>query len=251
MTKISASNEFQINPFAKFYEPITDSFIDIKRSSDSLKRYLIGSKELFEIGLGTGYFAAQFIGDGYKVRGIQPKDELLSVLKQKNIGVEIVAECKLEDYQFTEKHETIVSHSSVFLFTEHESRFGQNGEMLKSYVFQSFIVNKKIVLDCLHKTLNALTIDGRLFINIQINPLPFITIENNEEMLTFSMTECNYFLEMGYVEKKFNLTYTDQIYEVEDIRFCETYGEFVLQMQAYGFQVLISDDRQWIIVERV
>jgi hypothetical protein len=250
--KISASNEFRISPFARFYEPITDSFINIKQVSDSLKNHLTHSKkELFEIGLGTGYFATQFTKDGYRVKGIQPVDEMLSILKLRNTDIEIMAECKLEDYQFTEKYETIVSHSSVFLFTEHESQFGRHGEKLKSYIFQSFITNEEMVLNCLHKTLQALMPHGRLFINIQTNPQSFITIETSEQLLTFEMAQCNYFLELGYVEKKFNLTFKGQTFEVKDTRFCETFTKFADQVQTFGFKATVSEDRYWVIIKRM
>jgi SAM-dependent methyltransferase len=243
-------NEFQITPFAEFYEAITDSFIDVGGAAASLKRYLPRGAELFEIGLGTGYFASMFTADGYIVKGIQPQDELLPILKRKHEDIGIVAECKLEDYKFLELHETIVSHSSVFLFTRHEIAFGRHGEVLTTYIFQSFITEREEVVRCLEKTLRALTPGGRLFINIQTNPPPFATINCADHQLIFQMTRCAYFLELGLVEKTFRFTYQGHSYHVNDHRFCETYAEFAEQVSRLGFKAAVSEDRYWIIVSR-
>jgi hypothetical protein len=244
-----AHNEFQIGPFADFYEPLTDSFIDIERVATSLKAYLPRGAELFEIGLGTGYFASKFIADGYIVKGIQPHDELLPILKRKHRDIRIMAECKLEDYEFSEQYHAIVSHSSAFLFTRHEMIFGRHGETLTTYIFQSFITSEE-VLRCLEKTLQALSPDGRLFINIQSNPLPFATIDCGDDQLLFEMTRCAYFLDLRFVEKTFRLTYQGNTYHVNDNRFCETYAQFAEQVLRLGFESVISEDRYWIIVSR-
>lgn len=243
-----ALNEFHISPFANFYEALTDSFIDVGRVAASLKSHLPRGAELFEIGLGTGYFASMFTSDGYTVKGIQPQDELLPILKRKHGEIRIMAECKLEDYEFQEQYETIVSHSSAFLFTRHEVAFGHHGEILTTYIFQSFITRREEVVRCLERTLRALVPGGRLFINIQTNPLPFTTIECGADQLTFEMTRCAYFLELGLVEKTFRLTYQGHIYHVNDNRFCETYAEFAGQVSGLGFKATVSEDRCWIIV---
>jgi SAM-dependent methyltransferase len=247
--KNNKTNEFNLSLFAEFYEPISDTFIDIKQVSDSLKRQIPKGAEIFEIGLGTGYFASMFTDDGYKVKGIQPQDEMLIKLKQRNADIEILAECKLEEYEFTKQYDIIISHSSVFLFTQIDHSGGKNGEIITWYILQSFIPNKAEVIANIKKTLNALTSDGRLFINIQTNPLTYASIGNGEEQLTFEMTRCNYFLELGLVEKTFRLTYKGHFDLINDTRFCQTFTEFVNQITKFGFKVSISEDRYWIIVE--
>lgn len=244
------NSEFYIAPFVKYYEEITDSFIDVKSVAESLKRYIPTNAQIFEVGLGTGYFASMFAHDGYRVKGIQPPDEMLSVLKQKSSNIEIVAECKLENYTFSEQYETIVSHSSVFLFTRHETPFGLNKEVLHSYMFQSFIREKTELLRNLHKTLMALLPNGSLYINIQSNPLSFVQFDRDGEQITFEMNCCDYFLELNRVEKTFTLTYSGESYEVHDHRFCETYTAFADQVFQYGFKTSISEDQNWVIVNR-
>lgn len=246
-----AHNEFHISPFAAFYEQLSDTFIDIKRAANSLKRHIPAGAEIFEVGLGTGYFASMFTADGYKVKGIQPRDEMLPILKRKHAEIEVVAECKLEDYRFTEQHETIISHSSAFLFTRHEVSFGHNSEVLVTYVFQSFITDREEVIICLQKTLNALTPRGRLFINIQTNPLSSAMVGSRDDQLIFEMTRCHYFMDLGRVEKTFLLTYRGSTYRVDDIRFCTTYADFANQVSIHGFKAAISEDRNWVIINRV
>jgi hypothetical protein len=244
------ANEFQLGPFAEFYDLLSDSFIDIDRVTDSLKLYLLPGSKLFEIGLGTGYFASKFTADGYTVKGIQPQDEMLIVLKRKYPEIEIVAESKLEHYIFEQKHDTIISHSSVFLFTRHQSAFGQNGEMLISYIFQSFIKTRSEALRCLDKTLLALAPGGRMFINIQSNPLPIVMVNNGDDQMKFEMSRCDYFLELGYVEKTFRLTYAGQTYQIDDMRSCETYSKFADHVSRLGFDVSVSADEYWVIVKK-
>lgn len=247
---IQVPNEFEISPFARFYELITDTFIDTKGAAESLKNFLSIGSEIFEIGLGTGYFASLLTKDGYKVKGIQPKDEMLTILKEKDTKIKVLAECKLEDYEFTEKYETIVSHSSVFLFTQHKVPFGQHGETLTSHIFQSFIINRFEVFRCLHKVLKALTLNGKLFINIQNNPLPSVTINNDKEPLIFNMDRCDYFLELEYVEKEFSLIYKKQNFKIYDRRYCITYCDFINQLHQYKFNASISRDLRWIVINR-
>jgi SAM-dependent methyltransferase len=248
---LPASAEFHISPFAEFYEQISDSFIDTRRAAESLKRHLRASSGLFEIGLGTGYFASLFTADGYTVSGIQPRDEMLPILKRKHPDVKVVAECKLEDYQFTERHETIVSHSSVFLFTTHEVAFGHHGETLTTYIFQSFVSGREKARGCLRKSLRALAPGGRLFINIQNNPMPFVAVGDRGERLTFEMLRCDYFLEVGRVEKTFRLTHRGHTYLVEDSRYCETYSDITNYVSGLGFTASISEDRQWVVLEHI
>lgn len=246
----TVSDEFQIGPFAKFYEQISDSFLDTKGAAESLKLHLKLGAEVFELGLGTGYFASMLTADGYVVRGIQPDDEMLPLLKHRHADVQVVAERKLEDYEFTRRHETIVSHSSVFLFTSIALACGRHGETLTSYIFQSFIEERAKVLECLGKALGALTPDGRLFVNIQTNPLPLAEVESAGEKLTFEMLGCEYFLDLGRVEKVFRLTYDGRVHEVRDDRFCATYSDFASHVSRLGFKASISTDRRWVIVGR-
>lgn len=241
-------SEFHIPSFADFYEPLTDSFIDIERVAESLKKHIRKSEVLFEIGLGTGYFASKLTRDGYVVKGIQPKDEMLTVLKRNHADIEVLGECLLQDYVFREQYAAIVSHSSVFLFTRHQSKFGAHGEVLTSFIFQSFIKCRDEMVRSLHKTLRALTNNGQLFINIQTNPLPLVTVRNGDDELTFEMTRCEYFLDLGLVEKTFHLTHKGESHHVNDTRYCETYAEFQAQVSRLGFRASVSDDRCWVIV---
>ena len=204
---------------------------------------------MFELGLGTGHFASMLMDLGITVKGIQPQDEMLVVLKKTHPEIEIVSECKLEEYEFTERHQHIISHSSVFLFTRHVVPFGPSGETLTSYMFQSFIRDGDEVLACLQKTLRALSPHGRLFINTQANPSPYVSVCNGDETLTFEMTRCNYSLESRYVEKTFRLTYKGMVYEVSDVRFCDTYRRFAQWVTEFGFKSSISSDERWIIIE--
>lgn len=246
----TVGDEFQIGPFAKFYEQISDSFLDTRGAAESLKPHLKPGAEVFELGLGTGYFASILTADGYVVRGIQPDDEMLPLLKHRHADVQVVAECKLEDYEFTRRHAAIVSHSSVFLFTSIALACGRHGETLTSYIFQSFIEERAMVLECLGKTLDALTPDGKLFINIQTNPLPLAQVESEGEKLTFEMLGCEYLLDLGRVEKVFRLTYDGRIHEIYDNRFCATYRDFMSRISEFGFRASISNDRRWVVVSR-
>jgi len=245
------ANEFQVSPFAEFYEPLSDSFIDMTRVTNSLKLHLLPGAEIFEIGLGTGYFASKFTADGYTVKGIQPRDEMLTILKRDHPEIEIVAESTLEDFYFTTKYDTIVSHSSVFLFTRHQSPFGENGEVLVSYIFQSFIKNRADAFRCLEKTLLALTPSGRMFINIQSNPLPMVIVSDGKDQVTFEMSNCRYFLDMGRVEKTFRLIHSGCTYQIDDTRYCETYSKFVDHISRIGFEAAVSEDEYWIILRRI
>jgi SAM-dependent methyltransferase len=113
-------DEFEITGFAKYYDELSDTFIDIRKVAASLKQLIPVAAEIFEIGLGTGYFAGQFLKDGYTVCGIQPKDKLLDRLKRECSSAVIKKEDRLECYDFDKKYNVIVSHSSVFLFTRLE-----------------------------------------------------------------------------------------------------------------------------------
>jgi hypothetical protein len=244
------SNEFALDLFARFYEPISDSFIDTRGAADSLKAWLPARADLFEIGLGTGHFASFLTSSGYTVRGIQPRDALLPQLRQNHPTIEVVAETTLEDYAFDKQHEYIVSHSSVFLFTKITAFLAQSEEAMTSYIFQSFIKSRQDVITCLRKTLTALTPSGRLFINIQRNPLPIANIETPQGQLTFKMANCEYFLDLNLVEKTFHLTYQNDTHVLDDVRYCQTFAEFISQVNEFGSNAIVSNDRRWVVVTR-
>lgn len=243
-------NEFQISPFAQHYEAISDTFIDIRRVAASLQSHLTPGAHVFEIGLGTGYFASILTAAGYTVEGIQPADEMLPLLKQRHPEIRIAGECKLEDYQFAGKFNTIVSHSSIFLVTRHETSFGLQGEVSVVYLLQSFAPTEECVTACLQKVLNALTPNGRLFINIQSNPHPFAAVDVGGEQLIFEMMNCVYFMDSRRVEKRFRLTFRQHTYHVNDFRYCEPYPVFVGRLKESGFRATITEDRLWVVVTR-
>ncbi len=247
---INVATEFQVAPFARHYEELSDTFIDMRAVCDSLKQHIPAGSALFELGLGTGYFASQFTAAGYTVMGIQPADEMLPKLKQSHPEIKVVAEAKLEEYEFTERHESIVSHSSVFLFTRHEIPFGSSGEILSVLVFQSFITREQAVYANLFKTLRALTPSGRLFINVQRNPLPRARVGPSENPLTFEMTDCIYSMDLGFVEKRFTVSHGVGCYTINDRRFCAVYAEFARRVGDAGGRCSITEDGLWVIIDR-
>lgn len=243
-------NEFEIHPFVDYYEEISDTFVNIKDAARSLKQHIPPGSLIFELGLGTGYFAAQFLRDGYSVCGIQPPDDMLPKLKRSYPGVRIVAEAKLEDFRFPDRYDTIVSHGSVFLFTRHPTPFGPSGEVMESLVFQSFIKDESLVDENLAKTLEALRHGGKLFINIQSNPLPRVEVGPSEDRLVFEMTRCLYQLDLFKVEKTFKVTWRDRIYHVDDDRSCFPFSEFRGRLAGAGGRFRVTDDGLWMIIER-
>jgi SAM-dependent methyltransferase len=245
-----ARNEFEVNPFVVHYEEISDTFINIKDVARSLKQHIPPGSLIFELGLGTGYFAAQFLGDGYSVCGIQPPDEMLPKLKRSYPGVRIVAEARLEDFHFPDRYDTIVSHSSVFLFTRHPLPFGPSGEVVESLVLQSFIKDESLVDENLAKILQALRPGGKLFVNIQSNPLPRVEVGPPEDRLVFEMTRCLYHLDLYRVEKNFRVTWRDHIYHVDDDRSCFPFSEFRNRLVQAGGRFRVTDDWLWVIIER-
>jgi hypothetical protein len=96
----SIFTEFHLSAFAKHYEKLSDTFIETRNASDSLKRLITPGDTIFEIGIGTGYFASHFCNDGYALCGIQPKDQMLVYLKNNHPDINVLAEKKLEDYRF-------------------------------------------------------------------------------------------------------------------------------------------------------
>ena len=247
---IDVPNEFQVALFAQHYEELSDTFIDMRAVCDSLKRHLPTGSSLFELGLGTGYFASQFTAAGYSVQGIQPADEMLPKLMHAHPEIHVVAEAKLEEYEFTERHDVIVSHGSVFLFTRHETPFGRSGEVLSTLVFQSLIAGEQAVYANLFKTLRALNPSGRLFINIQRNPLPRAQVGPPGDRLTFEMNQCVYFMDLGFVEKRFSVHHRDGCYAIIDRRFCAFYADFMRRVEEKGWTCRILEDGLWVVIAR-
>jgi hypothetical protein len=243
-------NEFHVSPFAEFYESISDSFIDIRAVADSLRALIPKGSTIFEIGLGTGYFASQFAADGYVIEGIQPPDEMLPILKRKHPTISIVGECILEEYEFTKSYDWIVSHSSVFLFTKHDIPFGRRGEVFTSFVFQSFVIGEALLTRCIEKTLLALTRNGVLFINIQTNPLASAVLDVSGGELIFDMTRCDYFMDIGIVEKTFRLSFKGHSYHVNDHRQCHSFLWFAREVAQAGFRAELTADRRWVMISR-
>jgi len=247
----SVPNEFHIHPFALHYEVISDTFLDTRGAAASLMSQLAPGERVFEIGLGTGYFASLLVAKGAEVEGIQPADELLPILKDRHPNVRIVGEAKLEDYVFDRLHSTIVSHSSVFLFTTHEVAFGRNGEARISLVLQSFVLKELVMHDCLRKVVSALAPDGRLFINIQTNPLQRAVVGEGDDQLVFEMTKCVYHMDFKRVEKWFRLSYRQRSYLVQDNRFCEPYYHFLDRLASLNCRASVTQDGMWVIISKM
>lgn len=243
-------NEFELDAFATYYEELSDTFIDIKKAAASLKGFIPKGAQIFEIGLGTGYFAEQFLQEGYSVCGIQPQDKMLVRLKKERPDVVIKSETKLESYTFDDHYNIIVSHSSVFLFTRIERIVGPNGEIGVSFVFQSFI-DKLSTAFSLAKVLLALSPGGQFFINIQTNPLPLAEVGPTEDRFRFEMIRCVYSLDQEKVEKTFRTTYRGEAKTMEETHYCLRYSDFEQLLKVIGGKASITKDGQWIILERM
>jgi phospholipid N-methyltransferase len=242
----SKTGEFTID-FAAHYEALSDAFIDIKGAADSLKKLIGESRALFELGLGTGYFAKQFFNDGYEICGIQPKDGMLARLRQECPQVKVLAEKYLQEYDFSgQQYDVIVSHSSVFLFTKLESVFAA-GETQTMLVFQSSIKDEIELLKNLTKVLAALSPKGRLFINIQTNPPKIVLADYSYEQL-----KCEYNFDCKQAVKKIVETVQGKPQpETEEKYYVLRYSDFKTLVESLGGQTQISDDYQWVIVKRV
>ena len=247
----NVKDEFDIDAFAQYYEALSDTFIDIRKAAASLKKLIPKASQIFEIGLGTGYFAEQFLKDGYTVCGIQPPDQMLTRLRKERPNVFIKAEARLEDYAFDDQYDVIVSHSSVFLFTRLEALSGPHGEIDESLVFQSFIGNKLLMVSNLVKVLLALSPGGKFFINVQTNPLPLAEVGPPEDRFKFEMTRCVYNLVTERVEKMFRATYQAKSYIMPEIHYCSRYSDFKRYVELIGGTVELAEDGQWVILERV
>jgi hypothetical protein len=202
--------------------------------------------QIFELGMGTGYFGQFLSRDGYRVSGIQPADGMLARLRRDRPELNVVAEQYIQDYQFTEQHPAIVSHSSVFLFTSPDAYMqGQAGQ---GPVFQSFIRDEGETFRSMDKVMDALTPDGGLYINIQPNAKPFAQIDPT---LSFEMTSCQYDFGANRVDKTFAITSNGQRKVLDpDISYVLRWGDFDPMMRQRGHQARVSDDGFWVVVSR-
>jgi SAM-dependent methyltransferase len=250
--KAKTNDEFEIEAFAKYYDELSDSFIDIRKASDSLKSQIDEESQIFEIGLGTGYFAKHFHYYGYSICGIQPKDEMLPRLKEAHPTLGIKAEKKLEDYDFgSDEYDVIVSHSSVFLFTKLESVSLASGETEGVFVFQSFLKEKSQVINNIEKVLKALRPNGKFFINVQTNPPRRVEVGPDDDRFVFEMVKCVYHFDLEKVEKVFRTTHRGYPNIMEEVHCALRYGDFKPLVEKMGGKVTISDDLEWVILERV
>jgi SAM-dependent methyltransferase len=243
-------DEFEIDAFARYYESLSDSFIDIGGAARSLIARLREGERVFEIGLGTGYFAEQLRKAGWPVSGIQPADKMLALLKRKRPDIPVVEEQRIEEYLFSAPQDVIVSHSSVFGFTRFEAAAGSHGESGSSLVFQSFIREKLRVFANLAKVLDALSPTGRFFVNVQTNPLPITEVGPPEDPFVYEMTRCSYHLDLERVEKTFRTTYRSQTEILDAIYYCQRYSDFKRCIEGIGGRVTLTDDERWGVLER-
>jgi SAM-dependent methyltransferase len=242
-----SNSEFEIDAFVDFYEALSDSFIDINRAVDSLKAQISLESKIFEIGLGTGYFAKHLHGEGYDICGIQPQDKMLRRLKNEHPDIQIKAEKSLEEYNFDTQWDVIVSHSSVFLFTRLESHF-MTGEISSTLIFQSFLQDQEIIFQNIKKIMEALSEGGKFFINIQTNPKRRVDVGNN---FSFEMLKCEYNFDRQVVSKLFRTIYNANTSFTEDIYFVLSFTDFRQVLGDMGFQVYVSADREWVILKKL
>jgi SAM-dependent methyltransferase len=246
----SLSTEFELSPFAEYYEQLSDSFIDIQRAARSLASMLRRGMTVFEIGLGTGYFAQHLSSFGIDVCGIQPPDQMLDRLKLLRPNIKVLGEMKLENYNFDRQYDAIVSHSSIFLFTKHHTQFGGCGEVCSELVFQSFLKTRMEVYSNLLKVLTSLSPAGRLFINVQGNPLPRTEVGPPSDRLIFEMVTCVYDFRLELVEKNFKATYQDKSYVIHDRRYCCTFADLNARLGSLGARCSLSADGDWAIFSK-
>ncbi len=239
--------EFEVKAFAVDYEVIADTFIDTKGAAASLVKMLPKNSTVFELGLGTGYFAQFLYNEGLNVSGIEPSKTMASELKQRHPYITIAAELALENYDFDTKHEAIVSHSSIFLFTApHEDPALFTDQDL---IFQSFLVDEDKNIENLQKVLSALTDKGKLFINIQTNAKPSTVIN---EHLTFKMLECDYNFSSKRVSKLFALVADGETKLMgPDVSYVLRWHDFSGLINGFGYKTEVSEDKKWVIISRI
>lgn len=242
-------DEFEIEAFADYYEELSDSFIDMATVTASLKSQLDDQSQIFEIGLGTGYFAKQFHRD-YMYCGIEPSPIMLHKLRTKNLEVEIKGQQYLQDYVFDSQYDVIVSHSSVFLFTKLEALSFVSGEEQVVLVFQAWMKNAAEVFDNIERVMDALRPHGRFFINIQTNPPARVEVGPAGDKFVFEMVKCKYYFDLERVEKIFRATYRGEIKHMNETQYALRYYDFKRTIEDKGLRVGISDDREWVVIQQ-
>jgi hypothetical protein len=245
----TVATPLEVTGFAKYYRELSDSFIDITGAANSLKNQIQKGACIFEIGLGIGYFAEQFLEDGYVVSGIQPPppDTMLAVLKRNHPSL-IVAEKRIEDYTFDSQYDVIVCHSSVFLFTRIEDERYSGASSMDSPIFQSMIP-KQIAVENIRKVLSALSATGRFFVNIHTNPRPSVEVGMSGDRLTYEMRRCVYDLDAQKVEKRNVIIYRGTETISDETHFCLRYGEFGQLIESLNGKVSLLEDGYWVVIE--
>lgn len=234
--------EFDVRVFVDCYEAIADTFIDTRGAATSLMRLISKDDSIFELGLGTGYFAQFLHKDGYNISGIQPADGMLARLKEEYPDIPVVAEAYVQDYDFDNKYDAIVSHSSVFLFTRPDPQLANS--IGTDLIFQSFIQDKDLTFESVDKVMRALNPGGRLFINIQPNAHQYAQVNDN---LSFEMLSCDYDFDQSHVSKVFGIT-SNGIRKVldPDVSFVLKRDDFDASIQHRGYRYDVSEDGYWV-----
>jgi hypothetical protein len=236
--------EFDVPIFVDEYEAIADTFIDTKGAAESLKKLIPPGTALFEIGMGTGYFGQFLSKDGYRVSGIQPNDGMLRRLKSEHPEIVIKGESYIQNHEFDEKYDAIVSHSSIFLFTQPDDPLAQ--ELGTNLIFQSFEKDLATTTVILDKIMAALTPKGKFFINIQPNAHPHSVVNSD---LSFGMIACDYNFDSHLVSKVFTITYKGKSLVLDpDISLVLMWNEFGKILENKGYQAEISPDEYWVII---
>ena len=259
-------SELSDSTFAKHYPLIADTFMDTKGAAASLMARVSKETRIFEIGLGTGYFARFLVDAGYEVYGVEPYPAMLGELeKQKLPRIHVKAEQPIEEYEFGDhKYDVIISHSSVFLFTD------IGGEL----VFQSMILNAALIPNILEngmrsnapaigtletikkdkvrtvvnveKVMRALNDGGRFFINIQTNSKIKATVNDH---VTWEMPKWQYDFSHGWVVKEFRFTHRGKIIPLDlDISYVWCLANFEQIMEEKGYLARTSSDGKWVVL---
>lgn len=239
-------SEFDVKIFVDSYEDIADTFIDTAGAADSLKKQVPPTSKIFELGLGTGYFAQFLQKDGYDVSGIQPPDGMLERLKRDHPTLKVMGEAYIQDYDFTQQYDVIVSHSSVFLITKPDDELAQ--KINTNLIFQSFILDEAVIFDNIDKIMNALRPNGKLVINIQPNAHRSAQVYDD---LFFEMSECEYDFDSARVRKVFGMTVNGvtTIFPADN-SYVLKWETFEAKLKDKGYQVRIFDDGYWAEVTK-
>lgn len=240
-------SEFDDVFFAKEYRAIADTFIDTKGAAESFMNLVPTTNTIFELGLGTGYFASHLYFAGYDITGIEPPGKMLPVLKADYPNLPIKAELPLEEFQFDEKYDVIVSHSSIFLITTPSDPKAQLND--DNLIFQSFIKDGKTNAQNLKKVLDALSDNGKLMINVQTNAKPDAPFGPGK---SFQMLDCVYDFPNNKVSKTFAIT-VDGFQKVldPDISYVLVWDKFKKQLADFGYSAIVTNDRKWVVISKI